>query len=55
MITTHKGICKFSKSDDWSVLLEHEGATMKALHVSLHECDVVVVFVFSLKQNIVEV
>lgn len=52
MKTTHKGM-KISESD-WSIFLEHAGATMKALQVPQQECDDVVVFVLGLKKDIVE-
>ena len=52
MKTTHKGI-KISESD-WSIFLEHAGATMRTLHVPQKECDDVVAFVLGLKQDIVE-
>jgi len=51
MKLSHKGM-KISDSD-WSIFLEHAGATMKALQVPQHECDEVVVFVLSLKEDIV--
>ena len=52
MKTTHVGM-KISESD-WSMFLEHAGATMKALQVPQQECDEVVAFVLSLKDDIVE-
>ena len=52
MKTTHKGM-KISESD-WSIFLEHAGATMKALLVPQQECDDVAAFVLSLKEDIVE-
>ena len=52
MKTSHKGM-KITESD-WSVFLEHAGATMKALQVPQGECDDIVVFVTSLKDDIVE-
>ena len=52
MKTTHKGM-KISESD-WSVFLEHAGATMKVLQVPQQECDDVVAFVLNLKKDIVE-
>jgi len=52
MKTLHKGM-KISESD-WSILLEHAGATMKALQIPQQECDDVVEFVLSLKDDIVE-
>ncbi len=53
MKTSHKGM-KISESD-WSVFLDHAGATMKTLQVPQQECDDVVAFVLSLKDDIVEV
>lgn len=52
METTHKGM-KISE-EDWSIFLEHAGATMEALQVPQQECDDVVAFVLSLKDDIVE-
>lgn len=52
MKTTHVGM-KISESD-WSVFLDHAGATMQALQVPQQECDDVVAFVLSLKDDIVE-
>jgi len=52
MKTTHKGM-KISEGD-WSIFLEHAGATMKALQVPQQECDEVVAFVLSLKADMVE-
>jgi hemoglobin len=52
METTHKGM-KISESD-WSVFLGHAGATFEALSVPKQECDDVVAFVLSLKDDIVE-
>ena len=52
MKTTHKGM-KISASD-WSVFLEHAGATMKVLQIPQQECDDIVTFVFSLKVDIIE-
>ena len=52
MKTSYVGM-KISESD-WSVFLEHAGATMKALQVPQQECDEVVTFVVSLKADIVE-
>ena len=53
MKLSHKGM-KISESD-WSVFLQHAGATMKALQVPRQECDDVAAFVLSLKKDIVEV
>jgi len=44
---------KISESD-WSVFLEHAGATVKALEIPQQECDDVVAFVLSIKDDIVE-
>jgi hemoglobin len=52
MKTSHIGM-KISESD-WSIFLDHVGATMKALAVPQQECDDVGVFVSSLKADIVE-
>ena len=52
MKTSHKGM-KISESD-WSIFLQHAGATMQALQVPKQECDEVVGFVLSLKADIVE-
>lgn len=52
MKTSHVGM-KISESD-WSIFLEHAGATMKALQVPQQECGDVVAFVLSLKDDIVE-
>ena len=52
MKTSHKGM-KISESD-WSIFLDHAGATMKALQIAKQECDDVVEFVLSTKDDIVE-
>ena len=52
MKTSHKGM-KISESD-WTIFLQHAGATMQALQVPRQECDDVVAFVLSLKKDIVE-
>ncbi len=52
MKTTHKGM-KISE-EDWSIFLEHAGATMEALQIPKQECDEIVTFVLSLKDDIVE-
>ena len=52
MMTTHKGM-KISESD-WTIFLEHAGATMETLQVPKQECDEVVAFVLTLKKDIVE-
>jgi len=52
MKSSHKGM-KISEKD-WSVFLEHAGATMEELSVSQQECDDIVAFVSSLKGDIVE-
>ena len=52
MKKTHKGM-KISE-EDWSIFLEHAGATMEALQVPQQECDDVVAFVLSLKEDIVD-
>ena len=53
MKSSHKGM-KISESD-WSVFLGHAGDTMAALSVPKQECDDVVAFVLSLKDDLVEV
>lgn len=53
MKTTHKGM-KISESD-WSIFLDHADATMKTLQIPQQECDDVVAFVLSLKDDIVDV
>ena len=52
MKTSHKGM-KISESD-WAVFFEHAGATMQDLQVPEQECNDVVEFVSSLKNDIVE-
>jgi len=52
MKISHVGM-KISESD-WSALLGHAGDTMTALSVPQQECDDVVAFVLSLKDDIVE-
>ena len=52
MKTSHKGM-KISESD-WSVFLQHAGATMEVLQVPQQECDEIAAFVLSLKDDIVE-
>jgi len=52
MKSSHVGM-KISESD-WSVFLGHAGATLKALEVPQQECDDVVAFVLSIKDDIVE-
>jgi hemoglobin len=52
MKTSHKGM-KISEND-WSTFLQHAGATMKALQIPKQECDEIVAFVLSLKEDIVE-
>jgi hemoglobin len=52
MKTSHKGM-KISESD-WSIFLEHAGATMKALEGPQQERDDVVGLVSSLRDDIVE-
>ena len=53
MKISHKGM-KISESD-WTIFLDHAGATMKTLQVPRQECDEIVEFVLSLKDEIVEV
>jgi hemoglobin len=52
MKTTHVGM-KISEGD-WLIFLQHAGATMEALQVPKQECDEVVAFVLTLKDDIVE-
>lgn len=52
MKTSHKGM-KISESD-WSIFLCHAGATLEALSVPKQECDEVVAFVLSLKDDLVD-
>ena len=52
MKTSHEGM-KISESD-WSIFLQHAGATLEALKVPKQECDEVVAFVLGLKEDIVE-
>lgn len=52
MKTSHKGM-KISESD-WSIFLGHAGDTMQALSVPPRECDEVVAFVLTLKDDLVE-
>lgn len=53
MLATHAGM-NISESD-WSIFLGHAGDTMQALEVPQQECDDIVGFVLSLKDDIVEV
>ncbi|MBT5376481.1 MAG: group 1 truncated hemoglobin [Nitrospinaceae bacterium] len=52
MKITHKGMG--INENDWEIFLEHAGTTMKALQVQTQECDEVVAFVLSLKEDIVD-
>ncbi len=52
MKLSHKGM-NISESD-WTLFLGHAGATMEALNIPKQECDEVVAFVLSLKDDIVE-
>ncbi len=52
MQQSHAGM-KISESD-WSIFLGHAGDTMGALNAPQQECDDVVAFVLSLKEDIVE-
>ncbi len=49
MKLSHKDM-KISGSD-WSIFLQHAGATMKALQVPQPECEEVAAFVLSLKKK----
>ena len=53
MKTSHQGM--MISDTDWSIFLDHAGATLKALQVPQQECDDVVGFVLSLKDEMVEV
>lgn len=52
MKTSHKGM-KISESD-WSIFLGHAGDTMEALNIPKQECDDIVAFVLTLKDDLVE-
>ena len=52
MKTSHEGM-KISESD-WAIFLGHAGDTLASLNVPTQECDDVVAFVLSLKNDIVE-
>ena len=52
MKLSHKGM-KISEAD-WSIFLQHAGATMNALQVPKQECNEIVAFVLTLKADIVE-
>lgn len=52
MKTSHKGM-KISESD-WSIFLGHAGDTMETLNIPKQECDDIVAFVLTLKDDLVE-
>ncbi|NQZ52574.1 MAG: group 1 truncated hemoglobin [Moritella sp.] len=52
MKLVHEGM-KINESD-WGIFFEHAGATMIALEIPSQECDDIVSFVSSLKNDIVE-
>jgi hemoglobin len=52
MQTSHRGM-KISESD-WAVFLEHAGATLAKLQVPAQECEHVVGFVLSIKDERVD-
>jgi len=52
MKASHKGM-NINESD-WSIFLEHAGASLNALNVPKEEVDDVVALVLSIKQDIVE-
>lgn len=52
MKLTHEGMQ--ITEGDWSQFLEHAAATMNTLQVPQQECDEIVAFVLSLKDDIVE-
>ncbi|MEY8195501.1 MAG: group 1 truncated hemoglobin [Cycloclasticus sp.] len=53
MKPSHKGM-KIDEHD-WSIFMGHAGATMQALKIPKQECDDIVEFVLSTKDDIVEV
>jgi hemoglobin len=53
MHTSHHGMN--ISENDWEIFFGHAAATMEALQVPKQECDDVVAFVSSLKEDIVEV
>jgi len=53
MKTTHVGM-NISEAD-WDLFMGHAGATMEALQIPKQECDEVVAFVLSLKEDIAEI
>ena len=52
MRVTHKGMG--IDSQDWAAFLDHAGATMEELEIPIGECDDVVAFILSLKDEIVD-
>ncbi len=52
MKTTHAGMG--ISEEDWTIFLGHAGATMESLQIPKQECDEVVAFVLSLKDDMVE-
>jgi len=52
MRISHKGMN--ISENDWDIFFEHAGATMRELQIPQQECDDVVAFVSSLKNDIVE-
>lgn len=53
MLSTHKGM-NITESD-WTIFLGHAGDTMTTLSIPTQECDDMVAFVLSLKNDIVDV
>lgn len=53
MKLSHKGMN--ISENDWEVFLGHAGDTMKALNIPQQECDEIVEFVLSLKDDIIEI
>jgi hemoglobin len=53
MKLSHEGM-RISEND-WTIFLNHAGATMESLQIPKQECDEIVAFVLSLKEDIVEV
>lgn len=52
MKISHKGM--HISENDWGIFLGHAGATMEELNIPKQECDEMVAFVLSLKDDIVE-
>ena len=52
MKITHKGM-QINESD-WTLFMQHAGAAMQALRIPQQECDDIVAFVLSLKDDIID-